>query len=310
MNTSLAIIDLGTNTFHLLLAEKQGDSFHIVHRDRQAVKIGKGGINRDLIVPDGMERALKTLHDFKQKINEAGIEKVFAFGTSALRNAKNSAEVIEKIKAETGITVTVISGDEEAAFICYGVRAALNLGEEKSLIMDIGGGSVEFIIADNNTIFWKRSLEIGAQRLLEQFHQNDPITQNEIEALENYFATALKPVHKALSSYNPTALVGSSGTFDTLSDIFCLKENIIRNDDDRETPLNIEGFQKIHLELITKNRSQRMAIPGMIDMRVDMIVVASCMIDYLLKKFPFKRIRVSTYALKEGALAWLSKQLN
>jgi exopolyphosphatase/guanosine-5'-triphosphate,3'-diphosphate pyrophosphatase len=310
MNTKLAIIDLGTNTFHLLIAEKQGDSFHIIHRDRQAVKIGKGGINRNLIMPDGIARALNTLHDFKQKINEACIEKIFAFGTSALRNAKNSAEVIKKIKAETGITVTIISGDEEAEFICYGVRAALNLGEEKSLIMDIGGGSVEFIIADNTTIFWKRSLEIGAQRLLEQFQQNNPITQPEIDALENYFATALKPVQEALNIYNPTALVGSSGTFDTLSDIFCLDENILRNDDDRETPLTLEGFQKIHLQLVTKNRLQRMAIPGMIEMRVDMIVVASCMIDYLLKNFPFEQIRVSTYALKEGALAYLGKQFN
>lgn len=309
MNANLAIIDLGTNTFHLLLAEKHGDSFHIVHRDRQAVKIGKGGINRDLIMPDGIERALKTLRGFKQKITETGIEQIYAFGTSALRNAKNSAEVIEKIKTETGITVAVISGDEEATFICYGVRAALNLGKEKGLIMDIGGGSVEFIIADDTTIFWKRSLEIGAQRLLEQFHQNDPITQPEINALENHFTAALKPVLEALQIHSPTLLVGSSGTFDTLSDIFCLAKNISRNDDDRETPLTLEGFQKIHAQLISMNRTQRMAIPGMIEMRVDMIVVASCMIDYLLRTFPFKQIRVSTYALKEGALAHLSKRL-
>jgi exopolyphosphatase/guanosine-5'-triphosphate,3'-diphosphate pyrophosphatase len=310
MNTKLAIIDLGTNTFHLLIAEKQGDSFHIIHRDRQAVKIGKGGINRDMITTDGLARALKTLKDFKQKINAAGIAQIFAFGTSALRNAKNGSAVVQEIEKETGIEVTVISGDQEAEFICFGVRAALHLGEEKSLIMDIGGGSVEFIIANDTTIFWKRSFEIGAQRLLELFHKNDPITETEISQLNEYFSEVLKPLMEIINQLQPKTLVGSSGTFDTLSDIFCLDENILRNDDDRETPLTLEGFQKIHLQLVTKNRLQRMAIPGMIEMRVDMIVVASCMIDYLLKNSPFKRIRVSTYALKEGALAYLGKQFN
>lgn len=310
MNTKLAIIDLGTNTFHLLIAEKQVDSFHIIHRDRQAVKIGKGGINRDMITTDGLARALKTLKDFKQKINAAGIAEIFAFGTSALRNAKNGSAVAQEIKKQTGIEVTVISGDQEAEFICFGVRAALNLGEEKSLIMDIGGGSVEFIIANDTTIFWKRSFEIGAQRLLELFHKNDPITKTEISQLNEYFSETLKPLIGIIEQLKPKTLVGSSGTFDTLSDIFCLEENINRNDDDRETPLTLEGFQKIRLQLVTKNRTQRMAIPGMIEMRVDMIVVASCMIDYLLKNYPFKKIRVSTYALKEGALAYLGKQLN
>jgi len=310
MNTKLAIIDLGTNTFHLLIAEKQGDSFHIIHRDRQAVKIGKGGINRHMITDDGLARALKTLKEFKQKINTAGKAQIFAFGTSALRNAKNGSAIVQEIKKETGIEVTVISGDQEAEFICFGVRAALHLGVEKSLIMDIGGGSVEFIIANNTTIFWKRSFEIGAQRLLELFHKNDPITETEIGQLNEYFSEVLKPLMEIINQLQPKTLVGSSGTFDTLSDIFCLDENILRNDDDRETPLTLEGFQKIHLQLVTKNRLQRMAIPGMIEMRVDMIVVASCMIDYLLKNSPFKRIRVSTYALKEGALAYLGKQFN
>src|SRR5690606_15817638 len=143
------------------IAEKQGDSFHIIHRDRQAVKIGKGGINRHLITDDGLARALKTLKEFKQKINTAGKAQIFALGTSALRNAKNGSAIVQEIKKETGIEVTVISGDQEAEFICFGVRAALHLGVEKSLIMDIGGGSVEFIIANNTTIFWKRSFEIG-----------------------------------------------------------------------------------------------------------------------------------------------------
>ena len=310
MNNRLAIIDLGTNTFHLLLAEKLGDSFHITHRDRQAVKIGKGGINRNIIPSDGLERAVKTLKLFKKKIDSLLIDTVFAFGTSALRNAENKEEVIAKIKSETGIDITVISGDQEAEFIYLGVRSAVSLGREKSLIVDIGGGSVEFIIGDEENIYWKKSIEIGAQRLLEQFHKSDPITAAEIDELDNHFTNALAPLFEAIRAYQPRTLVGSSGTFDTLSDIFCLQENIFKNDDDRETPLSLKGFEMIYTELIQKNRHERLAIPGMIEMRVDMIVVACCLIRFILRHHVFTDIRVSSYSLKEGALVQVSKTIS
>ncbi|MBX2956440.1 MAG: exopolyphosphatase [Cyclobacteriaceae bacterium] len=310
MNNRLAIIDLGTNTFHLLIAEKLGDSFHIAHRDRQAVKIGKGGINNNIIPSDGLDRAIKTLNFFKKKIDSLQITKVFAFGTSALRNATNKKEVLEKLKVETGIAVTLISGDQEAEFIYHGVCSAVNLGNTKSLIIDIGGGSVEFIIGDAKQIFWKKSIEIGAQRLLELFHKSDPIAPAEISKLNEHFQKTLSPLFEALTIYKPETMVGSSGTFDTLSDIYCLQHSIFKNDDDRETPLSLEGFEKIFSELIQKNRIERLAIPGMIEMRVDMIVVACCLIRYILDHHPFTNIRVSSYSLKEGALAHVSKSFS
>jgi exopolyphosphatase/guanosine-5'-triphosphate,3'-diphosphate pyrophosphatase len=301
----LAIIDMGTNTFHLLIAHGSEAGYCIVYRERLAVKIGKGGINRGIITEDGLHRALVAMQSFKNKIDEQQAERVFAFGTSALRNAANSAEVISRIHALTGIEVHVISGDQEAEFICRGVRSALRIGQEKALIVDIGGGSVEFIISNDDTIFWKQSIEIGAQRLLETFHQNDPISALEIKALDAHFEEQLKPVLDQLRVWQPHVLIGSSGTFDTLSDIFCLQHHISKSDDDSETPLTIPGFYEIYHELITRNRGERMQMPGMIEMRVDMIVVACCLIRFILEKHAFNWVRVSTYALKEGVLAWL-----
>jgi exopolyphosphatase/guanosine-5'-triphosphate,3'-diphosphate pyrophosphatase len=197
----------------------------------------------------------------------------------------------------------------EAHYIYLGVRAALGLGNDKNLIIDIGGGSVEFIIADHDQVFWKQSFEIGAQRLLEKFQKHDPILPSEIHQLETYFDHSLLPLWDVLKQYRPQILVGSSGTFDTLSDIFCITHGIHKSADEIETPLSIEGFYEIHNEIILKNREQRMNIPGMIEMRVDMIVVASCLVKFLLQKHSFNRIRVSTYSLKEGVLAHLSDQL-
>jgi exopolyphosphatase / guanosine-5'-triphosphate,3'-diphosphate pyrophosphatase len=303
MASKIAIIDMGTNTFHLLLAEQDEKGYHITYRDRLAVKIGKGGINHGMITEDGMHRALLAMQSFRNTISEHGANEIYAFGTSALRNASNNIIVAERIKDLTGIDIQIISGDQEAQYIYEGVKAAVGLGEENSLIMDIGGGSVEFIIGNNHQIFWKQSLEIGAQRLLEKFQKNDPISPSEIEALNHHFEKELNSVLHALKKFPTKILVGSSGSFDTLSDIFCARHGIVKGPEEIETPLSIEGFYEIYDELIHKNRMQRLEIPGMLEMRVDMIVVACCLIRFLLEKCAFIRIRVSTYSLKEGVLA-------
>jgi exopolyphosphatase/guanosine-5'-triphosphate,3'-diphosphate pyrophosphatase len=242
MKSRIAIIDLGTNTFHLLIAEVSGKGYCITHRERLAVKLGMGGINRSLITEGGIQRAMVALQSFKNHIDQLHIDKVYAFGTSALRSATNGQEVILKIKAVTGIDVRIISGDREAEFIYEGVNPAVDMSEGRSLIIDIGGGSVEFIIGNHNGIFWKESFEIGAQRLLEKFHRHDPIQVEDINLLNEYIHDSLSSLRKALIEFNPTILVGSSGTFDTLSDIFCSKYHILKTPEEIETPLTLSGF--------------------------------------------------------------------
>ena len=311
MPDKVAIIDMGTNTFHLLLAESSGNGrYEINFRDRVAVKIGKGGINAGHITKEGANRAVHAMQAFRKIIDQNKIDNIRAFGTSALRSASNGDDVLAKIMAATGIDAKIISGELEAEYIYEGVRYGLKLGTEKSLIIDIGGGSVEFIIADQEKIFWKKSLEIGAQRLLEKFHKHDPISSEEIEMLNTYFEDQLHPLLEALKAHPTRSLIGASGSFDTLSDIYCFREGIAKGDNDPETPLTLPAFYSITEEIISKSRIQRMDIPGMIEMRVDMIVVSTCLIKYILSRHPFERIRVSSYSLKEGVLASLAKTLS
>lgn len=307
MKKNIAIIDMGTNTFHLLVAETGEMGYRIVHRERVAVKIGMGGINDGRITNEGANRALVAIKKFKSVLHGFSVENILAFGTSALRNAKNGLDVLQKIKTETGVETRIISGDEEASYIYEGVRSALPLGDQKSLIVDIGGGSVEFIIGNEKGIFWKRSFEIGAQRLLEKYQKHDPILPEEVQALDTFFLKSLRPLFMAMEEYQPQTLVGSSGTFDTLSEIHCVKNNI-QWQDNPETPLPISSFYEISEEFKTKNRAERLLIPGMIEMRVDMIVVACCLIKFLLENYTFNNIRVSSYSLKEGVLATLTKK--
>jgi len=143
------------------------------------------------------------LQEFKRKLDGLKVEKVLAFGTSALRNAKNSKEIIDKIKSTTGIETQIISGDEEAGLIYKGVDLALHFGNERSLIIDIGGGSVEFIIGNGEEIFWKQSFEIGAQRLLERFQKHDPILPTEIDEINLYFQESLVSLLRRLEFTTP-----------------------------------------------------------------------------------------------------------
>lgn len=302
----VAIIDMGTNTFHLMIAHRKERNYSIVYRERQPVKLGMAGINQGVITREAIDRALRCLADFQKTITLQDVDQTLAFGTSALRNSNNGADVIAEIKQATGINASIITGDQEAEYIYRGVRAALNLGTEKSLIMDIGGGSVEFIIGNQTTLYWKQSLEIGAQRLLERFHRHEPILPREIDDLDQFFQQELPSVFYALQQYRPITLVGSSGTFDTLSDIHCIKHDLLPQAHEPEVPLSFTGFYEIYDELILKNREERLLIPGMIEMRVDMIVVACCLIRHLIGRYAFQNIRVSTYALKEGVMASLA----
>lgn len=298
----VAVIDMGTNTFHLIIVEVIKDDFKIVYREKTAVKIGEKGINHGMITEEATDRALKTLTRFQEVIQEEKVEQVFATATSAIRNARNGKDLVALIKKETGIETRIISGIQEAEYIYYGVKKAMDLGSKPTLIMDIGGGSIEFIIGTNDKIIWRQSFEIGGQRMVEKFQKNDPILEEDKVALIEYLNLNLKELFEAHAEHQPKTLIGSSGTFDTLSDIYALKESVDRPKEATEYPLTLSSFQIIHEELLTKDRDQRLQIPGMIPLRVDMIVVASILVNYLINKLQLTDIRVSGYALKEGVL--------
>ncbi len=305
----IAVIDMGTNTFHLLIASVQSADFKVLYKEKTAVRIGKGGISEGRITQEAEKRALKALRRFRETIDIEKVDKVFATATSAIRNAINGLELIKRIKEQTDINVRVISGNQEAEFIYGGVRKALDLGKGTSLIMDIGGGSIEFIIGNQKDLLWRRSFEIGGQRLIDKFHKNDPITTEEIKDLEDYLDDQLTELFITASKYDINTLVGSSGTFDTLSDIYRMKQDLEKSPDTTEFPLPMSEYPAIVEEIIAKNRSARLEIPGMIPLRVDMIVVAVVLINFIINKLQLSNIRVSAYALKEGVLLDILEQL-
>ena len=305
----VAVIDLGTNTFNLLLAKVTPSAYYIYFSEKIPVMVGKGGINRGIIRVPAQKRALAALLYYKSVIEKEGVTEIYGYATSAFRNTRNGVAFKDRLSRITGLPLSIITGDTEAEHIYHGVRSALQIGPKPALIVDIGGGSVEFIIGTSHRILWKRSIEIGAQRLHDLFHQVDPITTDNLDQLYQYFDLHLGELLESVRIYKPYTLIGSSGTFDTLSEIHCHRNGLEPFSDDTEMPLDIETFQAIHQDLLGKNKQERLKVPGMLEMRVDMIVVASCLIDYLLHHHSFNAIRVSAHSLKEGMLRAIQQSL-
>ena len=306
-----AIIDLGTNTFQLLIVEQEGVNYKTIHEDSYAAKIGKGGISLGIITEEGIQRGIRGLQYFQQVLEKEGItsENILATATSAVRNAKNGDEFCQRILSETGIKIQVISGEEEATLIYEGVKLGMDIGLEPSMIMDIGGGSVEFIICNKNRIMYKRSFEIGGQRLIDKFMTTDPISPRSVGALKDYLEEQLLPLTNAVHQYAPVCVIGSAGSFETLIDLFYMKtQGHLPPLEQSHFELPISEFYDSFLKLVSKNHDERMALAGMIELRVDMIVVGVCLIDFVLKRFGIQQIKVSSYALKEGILSKILKE--
>jgi len=305
-----AVIDMGTNTFHLLLVEISNGDFKTIYKEKIPVKLGQGGINQDQIAQDALKRAYHTLRHFRNLIDGEKIEHIFAFATSAVRNAKNGSEFVQEVKKTLAIDINVISGKQEAQLIYEGIKLSGSLNGQTELMMDIGGGSVEFIIGTSQEAIWKESFEIGGQRLLELFHHHDPILPEEVLRLYSYLEEKLAPLLEAIQQFKPTSLVGASGTFDTLTDIYFESMLQCKLTGQHVFELPSEEFHRIHQMLVTMDREERLKIPGMIPMRVDMIVVASTLIDFILRYIPVQSITCSHYALKEGAISTLLKEVS
>jgi exopolyphosphatase/guanosine-5'-triphosphate,3'-diphosphate pyrophosphatase len=298
--SSIAIIDLGTNTFHLLIAEINENIPQIIFQETIAVKLGEGGMKDGMINASAFDRGISAIKQFKTSIDHYGVFQIKAFATSALRSASNSKTFTEKIVKETGIKIEIIDGNREAELIFSGVRAAINMKDQSSLIMDIGGGSVEFIICDQDQIFWKKSFDIGAARLMGQYHKSDPISESNISELHSYLNLVLTDLNTQLSIQKPKQLIGSAGAFETFASM--LNPDFKSGFEKPEFNIDLDKFEKISKFIIGSNHEERAVTAGIPRVRVDMIVVATLLTNYVLSLHEFKTLKLSTYSLKEGVL--------
>ncbi|MCB9183333.1 MAG: phosphatase [Flavobacteriales bacterium] len=298
-----AIIDLGTNTFNLLVFEKREDGLCVVHSAELPVFLGRGGIEQGLISDEAFERGMDALRRHKRKAESLGALRIKGFGTSMLRNARNADRFVQRVKDELGIVISVIPGEQEAELILAGVRQAIPFGTQPALVMDIGGGSIEFILATDKALMWKRSFELGVTRLRERIPISDPITVDEEARIAQHLDDRLEALYAVVERQEPHVLIGSAGSFDSLA-------RIVMAERGAELPDEVLGLRFTALEydalkdrLLRLPRAERLLVPGLPEHRVDTLPYALIAIDRVLLAGGIRELAWSRYALKEGAAA-------
>lgn len=298
----LAIIDLGTNTFNLLIVETgKRREYSILFEKKLPVKLGKGGIHNKTLQPDAIERAEKALDTHFQSTKAFNVHNIYAFGTSALRGATNTDEFLNRMKSRFPYEITLIDGDREAELIYKGVRQTVELGTGHWLILDIGGGSNEFIICNGEGIFWKQSFDLGIARLLELFQPSDPITTDELEVINRYFYKELQPLFGETQKFQIKRMIGASGTFDTIvSMIMAETEGEAKIGESHK--IEMEAFYNLYRKLIRSTFYERSQMPGLEAMKIEMIVLAVHFVKFMLESLNIEHLTQSSFSLKEGAV--------
>lgn len=293
----LAVLDLGTNTFHLLIVETDDERhFSVLYKEKRFVKLAEGGIER--IGEGAMQRATSTLLAYRRLLDQYQVKRVKVIGTAALRTASNGPTLMQWAATETQLDIEIISGEREAALIQKGVFQSLVDPQDRYVVMDIGGGSVEFIIAEGNEVLWCHSFPVGAAVLLREYHREDPISVRELQAIKEFLCKQLAPLKGALEQWPTQWLIGAAGTFDVIADQIAILQS-----SPYTWEIDPSRFAPLFDELKGMSKKEREQSPWIPDDRVDMIVVASSLIQYVLESYQIKRFTVSAFALKEGMIA-------
>lgn len=291
-----AIIDIGTNTFHLIIAEISKNKIdNIIYRESRYVRIAKEGY--DPISEAAILRAENCLDEYVAIINLYQSPPLRIIATQALRSASNQMDVLDRLQKATQHPIDIINGEEEAKLVYKGCNQAIPDLNQDYLIMDIGGGSVEFIAANNQAINYLTSLKIGVQYLFSLFKPSDPIKQSEINQIYSYISDQSTELSRWLNEHNPGILVGTSGSFEILATL--VNAQFV---DNKFTEINPDQFYTCFQSMIITTLADRNALAVINQNRAELLICGLLVMKYWIDYIKPGKIIVSNYALREGAL--------
>ncbi|MEN9743711.1 MAG: hypothetical protein RLZZ65_1516 [Bacteroidota bacterium] len=287
-----AVIDLGTNTFNLLVADTQTQQ--ILFQTKEGVALGMGGINERRIGPEAFQRALTTLRAFKELCVQWQVKEIKAIGTSALRDAQNANELLTSA-SDFGIQIEVITGLQEANLIYKGVELTFAFAQP-ALIMDIGGGSTEFIAADAQGPFLAHSFDIGVSRLFQLFEFQDPYSTLDIQKVESFLEERCAAFFKQAL---PKVLIGASGSFETFYELLHFTPFEAKG---QALQVDTKQFLQMLDLIIGSTQAERDQNQQIIAIRKRMAPLAAIKTRWVLQQMAAEKIFISPYSLKEGVL--------
>lgn len=306
----ISAIDLGTNSFHAVIVDIFSDgSFYTIDKLKEMVLLAEKGVGERLS-EEAIKRGLEALSKIKTLSEHQNADRILAFATSAIREAENGGEFIQRAIDEIGIKINAIPGKLEAELIGLAVQHGVQMPSSPSLIMDVGGGSVEYILADQEKFYHLSSKKLGVARMRAKFVNNDPITESEINRLRDYYRDMLTDVAQAFALNRAEMLIGSSGTMENIALMISHRNNKEPSLSVNELEFTADEFFDFYDEVIGMDAEERAKLKGLDEKRIDLLPPGLVLVDFVLRSFGIKEVKISAQALREGIiLRYIKKEM-
>jgi exopolyphosphatase / guanosine-5'-triphosphate,3'-diphosphate pyrophosphatase len=297
----IAALDLGTNSFHLLVVDAHPDgTFAPLAKEKEMLRLGDVVAREGRVPEPNARRAVQTVARFRSLADAADSEEIVAYATSAIREADNGGELVDRIRAEAGVEVDVITGTEEARLIFDAIRASVVIDPPPALAFDLGGGSLEVMVGDRRGLAWSASVKLGVARLTAELVRGDPPTGGDIRRLRERFTAGLTPLADQVAALKPGMAIGSSGTLCTLARMVGARRLGATPVSVNQLRFSREELLVLHKEMLAMPASQRARLPGLDAGRADIIPAGSLFLLTAMELFGFDDLTVSEWALREG----------
>ncbi|BCA53134.1 putative Exopolyphosphatase [Nitrospira sp. KM1] len=301
--TRLAVIDIGTNSIHMVLADVQPDgTYKILDRFKDMTRLGNGTFTTLRLSDEAMARGLDVLRNLVTLARNKGYERIIAVATSAVREAKNGGDFIDLVAEQTGLKIRVISGPEEARLIFLGIKNSVPMSDQPVLAVDVGGGSVELMVGNRDQLLHAKSLKLGAIRLADEFLKRTPPSDGMLHSLEESVSSQLKAALETFKTKRYDSLIATSGMAGNLAEVIHLKKTNRPLPQLNLATVSIKDVKEIEQELRTSTIKERLALPGLDPKRVDTLFPATIVLRRLMELSGRDEIVLCDKAIREGVI--------
>jgi exopolyphosphatase/guanosine-5'-triphosphate,3'-diphosphate pyrophosphatase len=301
--TKLGILDIGTNSIHMVLAEVDPDgAYKILDRFKDMTRLGDGAFRTRRLSEAAIARGLEVIRTLTTLARNKGYDHIKAVATSAVREARNGGEFIEEIARQAKLRVRVVTGQEEARLIYLGVRHSMDLSGQPTLVVDVGGGSVELIAGNRAAMLHGQSLKLGAIRLKDQYLKQDPPSKAMFRNMEQAVQQQLKGAFQLFRTKRFQRIVGTSGMAANLTEIVYLRRT------GRPVPqlnlamVSLKEVQAVEDLLKDASLKDRLAIPGLDPKRADTLLPATVVLRCIMERTGLHEMTISDTAIREGLI--------
>lgn len=300
---NIAAIDIGTNSIHMIIVKVLSRThFDILIQEKSMVKLGVGVFANKKLSEEALEAGVVTVKRYVQLADQYGVDDIIVSATSATREAKNGREFLDRLIHEAGVSPQLISGKEEAKLIFLAVREAIAIKKEKVLVLDIGGGSTEAVIGDQNQIFYGNSMKLGVLRLLDHIGHQNNLDEKSQKDLKSQIIKAAKPVVDKINQIGFDRVVGTSGTIRALAEACLVKADNPAPESVNAETVQLKSLIKLRGRLLEASPEARGEIPGISSSRSDAIHLGALLLVEILEQIKASSITISDASLRDGMI--------